>query len=153
MAAISTHPTLRVLKFRDIRNGVGVNNSSEKRERTKAIANMLLVNKHIDDIQFRSEVSFDRHDWNALVAPRVECNLYRKRLSPIQKMKALSTRAAVVRRALVRVENNPSLVWMVLSQNHDIVCSNLLNGARDVSASVPSRKYSRSPSADAMSDH
>jgi hypothetical protein len=54
MADISTHATLRTLKFRDIRNVDGLApSSSEKRDKTKAIANMLLVNKHIDEIPFR----------------------------------------------------------------------------------------------------
>jgi hypothetical protein len=102
---------------------------------------------------FCCEVSFDLDDWSVLVAPRVECNLYRKRLSPIPKIKALPTRAAVVARALVRVEKKPSLIWMVLSQNYDVICNYLLNEARDVSASVPSRERCRSPSADARSAH
>jgi hypothetical protein len=114
---------------------------------------MLLVNKHIDAIPFFCEMSFDQNDWDALVAPIVECNLYRKWLSPSPKINALSTRAAVVGRALVRVEKNPSLVWMVLSQNHDAICSYLLNEARGISASIPSLKRSRSPSADAMIDN
>jgi hypothetical protein len=113
--------------------------------RVHAIANMLLVNKYIDEVPFRDEEApFDRVDWDALVARRVECNLYRKRLSPIPKVKALSTRAVVVGRALVRVQKKPSLVWMVLSQSYDVICSCLLNEARDVSASVPSRKRGRS---------
>jgi hypothetical protein len=155
MAAISTHPTLRTLNFRGIHNRDDrvYSNSSEKRDRTNAIENMLLVNKHIDEIPFCCEVSFDRNDWDALVAPRVECNLHRKRLSPIPKIKTLSTRAAVVGRALVRVEKKPSLIWMVISQNYDVICNYLLNEARNVSASVPSRRRSRSPSADARSAH
>jgi hypothetical protein len=73
MAAISTRPTLRTLNFRYIYNADGGASSlSTKRERAKAIANMLLVNKHINEIPFCCEVSFDRDDWDALVAPRVE---------------------------------------------------------------------------------
>jgi hypothetical protein len=149
MAAISTHPSLRTLHFRDFVPSTG----STKHDRTKAVADMLLVNKHIDAIPFCCEVSFDLDGWNALVAPRVECNLYRKRFVAIQKIEALSTRAAILTRALVRVEEKPSLVWMVLSHNHDIICSYLLKEARDISASVPLRKLSRSPSADTMSAH
>jgi hypothetical protein len=147
MAAISTHPTLRTLNFPGIRNVDGLPpSSSEKRDKTKAVADMLLVNKHIDEISSFCKFSFDRDAWDTLVAPRVQCNLYRKRLSPIPKIKALTTRAAVVGRALARVESKPSLVWMVLSQNHDIVCSYLLKEARDDSVSVSSRKRFRSPS-------
>jgi hypothetical protein len=152
MAAISTHRTLRTLTFPRIYDADG-ESCFKIRQRTKAIADMLLVNKHIDAIPFFCDVAVLREDWNALVAPRVECNLYRKRFLIIPKIKELPTRAAVVGRALARVEKNPSLVWMVLSQNHDIICSYLLNKARDDSASVPSRKRSRSPSADARSDH
>jgi hypothetical protein len=157
MAAISTHPSLRTITFRHIYNlDGGSSSASTKRDRTTTIANILLVNKHIDEIPFFCEVSFDRDNWNALVAPRVECNLYRKhrkRISPIQKIEALSTRAAIVAQALVRVEKNPSLVWSVISQNHDVVCSYLLNEGRDVSASDPSRNRSRSPSADTGIPH
>jgi hypothetical protein len=160
MAAISTHPTLRTLKFGEIYNVGGLLvypvSSSTKRDRTKVIANMLLVNKHmhIDDIPFCCEVSFDRDDLDALVAPIVDYNLYRKRFVPIQKIKALSTRAAIVARALARVEKNPSLVWMILSQNHDVIRSYLLNEAREISASVPLRsKRRRSPSNDDQDVH
>jgi hypothetical protein len=155
MATIYTHPTVRTLKFRDIHNVDEISpSSSTKRDRTKAVVDMLLVNKYIDEIPFFCEASFDWDDWDALVAPRVECNLYRKRISPIQKIKALSTRAAVVGRALARVEKNPSLVWMILSQNHDVIRSYLLNEARDISASVPLRsKRRRSPSNDDQDVH
>jgi hypothetical protein len=130
MAAISTHPTLRTLKFRDIYNADGRSSSSStKRERTQAVADMLLVNKHIDEIPFCGEVSFDRDDWNTLVAPRVECNLYRKLFVPIQKIQEPRTRAAIVAQALARVEKKPSLIWMILSQNHDVIC-NYLDAAR-----------------------
>jgi hypothetical protein len=150
MAAISTHPTLRVLKFRYIRNLDG-ESLNTKRDRTTAIANMLLVNKHIDEIPF--SVSCDLDDWNALVAPRVECNLYRKLFVKIQKIEDPSTRAAVVARALARVESKPSLIWMVLCHNHDVVCSYLDEACDDSSVSVPSRKRQRSPSDDDQGAH
>jgi hypothetical protein len=124
MAAISTHPTLRTLQFRGIYSVEGRgSSSSEKRARTKAVADMLLVNKHVDEIPFCSDMSFGCDDWNALVDPILECNLYRKRFVAIQKIQEPSVRAAVVAQALARVEKKPSLVWMVLSHIHDIVCS------------------------------
>jgi hypothetical protein len=145
MAAISTHPTLRTLKFRDVSSRLSTN-----RDRTKEIANMLLVNKHIDEIPF--SVSFDRDDWNALVAPRLECNRYREWFAAIQKIVDPPTRAGIVARALARVEKKPSLVWMILSQNHDVVCS-YQGEARADSLSVPSRKRRRSPSDDDVGAH
>jgi hypothetical protein len=124
MAAISTHPALRTLIFCCIYDVDGpFPSSSEKRDGTIAIANILLVNKHIDKFPIFCEVSFDRNDWDALVSPRAECNLCRKRFAPIPKIEAPSTRAAVMTRALARVERKALLVWMALSQNNDVVCS------------------------------
>jgi hypothetical protein len=87
-----------------------------------------------------------RDDWNVLVAPRVECNIYRKRISPIPKIEALSTRATVMGRALARVEKDPSLVWMVLSQNHDAICSFLLNEAVTSQFRIRREKMEKNPS-------
>jgi hypothetical protein len=123
-----------------------------KRDRTKAVADMLLVNKHADEIPFCGEVSLDLDGWNALVAPRVECNLYRMWFVAIQKIEAPSTRAGVVAQALARVERKPSLVWMVLTQNNDVVCSYLDEAFGD-SVSVLSRKHRRSPSDDDQGVH
>jgi hypothetical protein len=124
--------------------------SSEKRDRTKAVADMLLVNKRVDRIHFDSD-TFDRDDWNACVAPVLDCNLYRDWIVAIQKIQDLSTRAAVVARALARVESKPSLVRMVLSHNHDVVCS-YVDEALDDSVSVPSPKRRRAPSDDDQGD-
>jgi hypothetical protein len=63
-----------------------------------------------------------------------------------------SNRAAVVARALARVGRKPSLVWMVLSQNNDVVCS-YLDEALEDSVSVPSRKRCRSPFDDDQGAH
>jgi hypothetical protein len=144
MAAISTHPTLRTLNFQCTRDF----SEDNKRDRTKAVADMLLVNTRVDRIHFDS-VTFDRDDWNAFVTPRLDCNLHREWFVAIQKIQDPSTRAAVVARALARVERKPWLVWMVLSQSHDIVCSYL----RDDSILVPSHKRRRSPSDDDQGTH
>jgi hypothetical protein len=133
MTAISTHPTIRTLHFR----GGGGSSEYMKRARTKTVADMLLVNKHIDIIPF--SWWFDRGDWNTLVAPRIEYILYRKRFVTIQKIEGPSSRATAVARSLAGVERNPSLVCMVLSQNHDVVCS-YLGEARDDCVSFLLRK-------------
>jgi hypothetical protein len=78
--------------------------------------------------------TFNRSDWNALVAPRIERNLYRKRFLAIQKINVSSTHAVVVAAALARMESKPSLVCMLLSQNHGII-SGL---ARDDQVPIPS---------------
>jgi hypothetical protein len=143
MAAISTHPSLRMLNFHYIYDGNTEKPSlSMKRERTIAVADMLLVNMQVDEIPF-DDYTFDRSNWDKLVAPRLECNLYGKRFPALQNTQVPSTRAATVAMALARVASKPSLLWMALSQNPDVLCSYLDETlTSDDSLSVPSRKHS-----------
>ncbi len=119
----SEHPTHRTLDFREIANGV-----------PSSVADMLRVNKRVDRIHFYPDTS-DRNCWNAFIVPIIDC----KCLVAIEKIQDPSTRAAVVALALARVERKPWLVWMVLSQNHDVVYSYLGEARDDSSVSVPSR--------------
>jgi hypothetical protein len=122
--AISTHPSLRTLDLacRDIIN-------MDKTAATKAVAEMLSVNKQLERIRikdcFRS--SFDSSAWAALVTPRLECNVHRKRFPGIQEITPLSTRAAVLASALAHVRNKPWLVCMLLRENADIISSYLVD--------------------------
>jgi hypothetical protein len=133
MAAISTHPSLRTLIFENIRDDPF--SASGSRERTDDVADMMLVNKQLEEIRFdnlafmsprfRPGPPFDQTLLDSLVFPRLECNLYRKRFAALQKIEVSSTRAAIMATALVRVTRKPSLLWMALSQNRDIICSHL----------------------------
>jgi hypothetical protein len=126
MGAISTHKSLRTLSFARIKDEHGNSlDLSTRRDRTKALATVLLINKNVDRIPFDPLGTFDHHDWDTLVAPKVECNLYRKRFVALEKIEEPSTRAAVVTRALVHVSGKPSLVYMLLSRNHDVLSSYL----------------------------
>jgi hypothetical protein len=115
MGVISTHQSLRTLAFNIILEEDGYPSPSVKRDRTKAIADMLLTNRQVDEISFDYH-TFDEALWNMLVTPRIECNIYRKRFVPLQMIGVSSTRAVLVASALARVTWNPSLVWMLLSQ-------------------------------------
>jgi hypothetical protein len=121
MAAVSKHPSLQRLEFDD--HDYALDECSyTKRKRTRAVANMLSVNKLIDEIPFNDN-TFDRGVWEALVVPRLDCNAYRKRFIPIQTIDDASTRAVVMAIALARVRSKPWLVSMLLSLNQDIICS------------------------------
>jgi hypothetical protein len=115
---------------------------------------MLAEIEQLDDIQV--DDSFDRDVWDAVVIPRLEINLYRKRFRAIQAIGSEKTRAAVVARALARialfdVKSESSLIFMVLSQNCYVFCSYLDEIlSRDNHISLPSRKRGRLPSEDAM---
>jgi hypothetical protein len=110
LRAISTHPTLRTLDLTFIR--ISIMNGTEA---TKAVAEMLSVNKQLEEIRFRASYSspFDCLAWHKLVTPRLECNVYRKRFPAIQEIRPQSTRAAVMASALARVSNKPSPAFML----------------------------------------
>jgi hypothetical protein len=141
------HPSLRSLDLLTI--GLDID-MKERREFTKTVAEMLSVNDRVEVITFHDN-TFDKDDWDAFVYPRLECNKYRMRFPSIQKIGEASTRAAVLARTLAKFASKPHLVWMLLSQNHDIV-SSYLDSVHDLN-SIPSQKRSRSPSLDGMSAH
>jgi hypothetical protein len=72
LVAISTHPSLRMLKFDEIGDENGEEpSSSMKRDRTNAVADMLKVNKQIEEITF-DDYDFDQSNWDALFTPKLE---------------------------------------------------------------------------------
>jgi hypothetical protein len=118
LKAISAHPSLRTLdlKFRDL--------DMDKTEATKAVVEMLSVNKQLEGIRIEAFSSpFKSSAWAALVSPRLECNVYRKRFPAIQEIRPPSTLAAVLAGALAHVSNKPSLALMLLRENVGILSS------------------------------
>jgi hypothetical protein len=104
--------------------------AKKRREFTKAVADMLSVNKRVEVMSFYDSThdpfhTLEKEDWDVFVVPRLECNKYRKLFPSIQTIGDESTRAAVLARALAKFATKPHLVWMLLSQNHDIVSSYL----------------------------
>jgi hypothetical protein len=122
--ALSTHPSIRTLKFARITGPESYSDQDlreeAKRQRTNAVVKMLAVNQQVEEMDFDS-VTYNRSDWDANVAPQLECNHYRKKFTAIRKIGVMSTRASVMGAAMARVGANPSLLWMLLSQNRDIV--------------------------------
>jgi hypothetical protein len=151
LKAISLHPSLRSLDLKMDRTGIDLKN---RRETTKAVADMLSVNDRVMAMRFHDN-TFDKDNWDAYVSPRLECNVYQKLFLSTQKIGEASTRAAVLAGALAKFASKPHLVWMLLNQNHDILSSNLDSSAftHDDEIPIPSRKRSRSPSLDGMSAH
>jgi hypothetical protein len=152
LSAVSTHPSLRTLSLTHAALDF------DRTKATEAVADILLVNKRLEEIRIDGNrlSAFDSSAWDTLVTPRLECNIYRKRFPAIQKIRLPSTRAAVMARALAHVNNKPWLVWMLISQNHDILSSYQLvnpNLACDHQTPTLTRKRDRSPSLDAMVAH
>jgi hypothetical protein len=67
LRAISTHPSLRGLIFESIYTASGYG----QQDRTKAIADVVLVNKQVEEIPFDDD-TFDSVNWQELVTPRLE---------------------------------------------------------------------------------
>jgi hypothetical protein len=148
LESASMHPSLRSLDL-TLRDSLNIY-PKKRRELTKTVADMLSVNDRVEVMSFPKNM-LDKKDWDAYVSPRLECNVYCKRFPSILKIEEASTRAAVLARALAKFSSKPHLVWMLLSQNHDII-SSYLDSANDLN-SIPSRKRSRSPSSEGMSAH
>jgi hypothetical protein len=148
LRAISAHPSLRTLDLSGVEIEIGINGV----EATTEVAKMLSDNKQIEkilifkDFQDFDDSPFDSTTWDKLVTPRLECNVYRKRFLAIRKYAEQSTRAAVMARALSHVSNRPSLAFMLLRQNSDILSIYPLTV--DPQIVTLSGKRSRSPSSD-----
>jgi hypothetical protein len=69
--SISLHPSLRSLDLNLRRRDI---DPMKRREVTNAVADMLKVNERVEVMSFHNN-SFDKDDWDAYVAPRLECNL------------------------------------------------------------------------------
>jgi hypothetical protein len=147
MKAISTHSSLRTLAFGRI-----YSRDLDGTSATQVVADILLVNEQLEAI--RIHAFFDHDDdwwpsaeWDELVTPRLECNIYRKRFPAIQNIRVPSTRAAVVARILSHVNNKSSLAFMLLRQNGDILSS--YSRVESQIATSPGKR-GRSPSSDGI---
>jgi hypothetical protein len=139
LRAISTHLSLRTLNFTDIGHDM------DGTEATEEVAKILSNNDQLEEIRITSYY-FDSAAWDKLVTPRLEYNIYRKLFPPIQNIRAPSTRAAVMARALSHLSNRPSPAFMLLRQNSDILSTYSLRVDPQIATS--SGKRSRSPSSD-----
>jgi hypothetical protein len=95
MGAISKHPSLRTLEFQCI----GTEENPKCAAFAKAVSEMLSINNQVEEISLDEEA------------------FYRKRCAAMFE----SVRAAVVARALVRVESKPSLLYMLLTCSREII--------------------------------
>jgi hypothetical protein len=116
-------------------NGLTVSLSDEaKKERTRAIADMLAENTVLKTIQLLA-VERDEIIYRDSILPRLEMNAHRPRIVAVNAIDDMPFRQKVLYRALVRVRRNPDLVWTFLSQNVDaIACYEQVLAYQDVIA-------------------
>jgi hypothetical protein len=124
----------------------------DKTAATKAVTEMLSVNTQLEGICIENDTSyssspFDSLAWDALVTPRLECNVYRMRFAAIQEIRPLSTRPAVLASALAHVSNKPSPAFMLSRENGDILAS---YSCVESQSATSSRKRNHLPSSDGI---
>jgi hypothetical protein len=117
MGSIVEHPSLRTLSLEKTTMNMKTG-SWNIHDLIHAHADMLAKNIQVDDIQITDSFE-DSAVWDAIVVPRLEINIYRKRFLAIQNNQNPATRAAVTARALAQLKSKPLLQWMLLSQNED----------------------------------
>jgi hypothetical protein len=123
----------------------------DETEATEEVAKMLSDNDQLEEIRIEEDDDdspFDSLAWDKLITPRLEYNIYRMRLPPIQNIRPPSTRAAVMARALSHANDKPSPAFMLLCQNGDILSSYALRVESQIA--TLSGKRSCTPSLDGM---
>jgi hypothetical protein len=127
--SLQSHPALTKLNLRSTGQVIWVNgrcitmSRGQKVKRARALADMLLKNTVLQTISF-SRYELDPKIYWELISPRLQTNLYRPRVIAINRAGGL-LRRALLQRALQSesVRNNPSLVWLFLSENMDVFVS------------------------------
>jgi hypothetical protein len=121
--SLQAHPTLTSLDLEDTRpwspDGVPTILSDEQKiHRTRALAEMIQENAVLQTIElFISDR--DEQIYTEEIRPYLVTNLYRPRVLDVKKTQDRPFREKVLGRALYSVRSNPSLVWMLLSENVD----------------------------------
>ena len=94
------------------------------------VGELLSSNSQIDTLKI-SGPCFDRELWDLLVRPHLNCNLFRKRCKAIQNIAGRgSFRAGVLAEGLVKVNDDPAIIWMLLSMNQDFIAESLYTALR-----------------------
>jgi flagellar motor protein MotB len=108
--------------------------SNERKTRRMLVLAAAMRNNNVLQHLNISDQVVDDQIYQHTIVPRVQANLYRRRVWKVQQQvesdSSTSMRAAVLLRALQAVRTNPHLVWMMLSENRDVAflgCSTLVS--------------------------
>jgi hypothetical protein len=142
--SLRVHPTMTTLILNDThpnrrRTRWNTMSAQQKAKRTLAIASILQQNTILHTIGLSAN-GFDAGCFNELVQPRLEANLYRPRILAMKKTittgneRLFLLRKNILGRALSlhSVRSKPSVVWMFLSHNVDIIACREAMGKRKV---------------------
>jgi hypothetical protein len=118
--SIQHHPQLEVLGL--IRTGGPATTLSaeSKTIRMQAIVNMLQSNRVVRSISL-SKDERDDQIYQESILPHLQVNIYRPRVVLMQQISRPSLKGGLLGRALHTVRNQRDLVWMLLSENAEIL--------------------------------
>jgi len=87
---------------------------------TSAVADVLKKNRVIEEVEFYDGL-YDPHIWERSIAPKLECNRYRRRVYTMRKSRQ---RDALFSHALSHTTQRgmPNATWILLSMNQDLFC-------------------------------
>jgi hypothetical protein len=115
-ASFETHPTLEVLDLR----GAFTISPAGLNSRIQALVDMLKVNMSIHTIYLNNQ--FRHHElYRESIVPYLETNKLRPCVLAIQKTRPIAYRTKVLGRALLAVRTDPNRLWMLLSDNAEVV--------------------------------
>jgi hypothetical protein len=123
--SLKAHPMLTNLDLRNsaprLQTGeIIVLTDDEKANRTRLLAEMVRQNTVLHTISL-SEDERDEQIYIESISPYLETILYRPRVLAVQQTAERLLREKVLVWALDRVNSNPNLFWMFLSENADVV--------------------------------
>lgn len=125
MKALAHHRTLRTLNFvlllESLHFGLlpGWVSGEGRISRTKAVVNVLSTNRVLENIHF-CDTMYEPRLWNTEVSPRLDCNRYRKHFRAFQQLEH-HDRASLIGKVLGRINHNPSVTFMMLFMNKDVL--------------------------------
>jgi hypothetical protein len=121
--SIRNHPQLEILGL--VRTGglASTLSAKSKTTRMQAIVDMLQSPNRVIRRITLSEDEQDGHTYQESILPHLQANIYRPRVRRIQQTRDRSRKEGLLGRALYAVRNRSDLVWMLLSENAEILAA------------------------------
>jgi hypothetical protein len=121
--SIRNHPQLEILGL--VRTGGLATTLSAKSKtiRMQAIVSMLQSPNRVIRRISLSEDEQDGHTYQESILPHLQVNIYRPRVKRIKQTRDRSRKEGLLGRALYTLRNRSDLVWMLLSENAEILAA------------------------------
>jgi len=125
--SLKHHSALKVLDLTKTSKGAAADTVSHLQSLEQMLhTNTVLHTIHMDTIVVEGNASISQGVgvWQGQIVSRLERNLYRARVDAIQHA-AASKRPTLLAHSVAAVTGSPGVVWMILSQNVDVIAGTL----------------------------